>query len=213
MTMKVKVCGMKDAGNVEEIALLKPDYMGFIFHKPSPRNCIDMDPAITASLQKDIEPVMVSVDMTEDDLLTTALRYGFHTVQLHGNETPELCSNLRNKGFRVIKAFGICSSESLKALRHYEGSVDLFLLDTLTPSKGGSGKKFDWDILESYDLNEPFMLSGGVGPDDAEAILAIGHPKFEGIDVNSRFETSPGFKDATVLRNFLSMIRFRPREF
>lgn len=205
--MKVKVCGMKNAGNIAAIVSLKPDYLGFIFHNPSPRNCIGMDPAITTSQPKDVEPVMVSVDMTEDGLLTTAQQYGFRTMQLHGNEAPEMCRRLRSKGFRIIKAIGMHSTESLKSLQLYEGAVDMFLLDTFTPSKGGSGKKFDWSILDAYDMNEPFMLSGGIGPEDGESILAIRHPKFEGIDLNSRFESSPGIKNVTLLKNFLSLIR------
>lgn len=205
--MKVKICGMRDAGNIKDIVELKPDYMGFIFYKPSPRSCIGIDPDTIASIPKCIEPVMVSVDLTEDEILDAAGIYGFHTVQLHGNESPEMCRHLRSKGIKVIKAIGIHSAESLDTLNKYEGSVDLFLLDTSTRSKGGSGKKFDWNILNDYKANEPFILSGGIGPDDAETILALKHPKFLGIDLNSRFEISPGIKNAPLLDSFLSSLR------
>lgn len=204
--MKVKICGMRDAQNIGEVAALKPDYMGFIFYEPSPRNCFGIDRAIIASLPDGVEPVMVAVDMTEDEILTTAGHYGFHTVQLHGKESSKMCRSLHSKGFKVMKAIGIHSVESLKTLKEYEGSVDCFLLDTLTPTKGGSGRKFDWSILDSYNLNEPFWLSGGISPDDAEAILAIRHTKFEGIDLNSRFESSPGIKNAPLLHQFLSLL-------
>lgn len=205
--MKIKICGMRDADNITEIASLGPNYMGFIFYEPSPRNCIGIDPAIIASLPDGVEPVMVAVDMMEDEILTTATRYGFHTVQLHGKELPEMCSRLKDSGIKVIKAIGMHSSESLDLLKNYEGSVDFFLLDTFSTSKGGSGKKFDWSILDAYNLHEPFILSGGISPGDAEAILAFHHPKFEGIDLNSRFELSPGVKNPTLLYKFLTRLK------
>ncbi len=205
--MKVKVCGMRDAHNIAEIAALHPDYMGFIFYKPSPRNCIGIDADIIALLPADIEPVMVSVDMNEEEILEIAKKYGFHTVQLHGNESPELCTQLKNSGMKVFKAMGVQSAESITQLRKYEGKVDYFLLDTHTPSKGGSGKKFDWGLLDYYDLDTPFILSGGISLEDAEAILELRHPKFEGIDLNSRFESAPGIKNANLLHNFFLQIK------
>ena len=204
--MKVKVCGMRDAGNIAETAALKPDYMGFIFYKPSPRNCFGMDSSIIASLPEGIDPVMVSVDMTEDEIIETAGHYGFHVLQLHGKEAPEMCENLRRRGFKVIKAIGMHSKGSLKEMQEYTGAIDLFLLDTHTTSKGGSGRKFDWSILNDYDFKEPFMLSGGIGPDDAETILSVRHPNFYGIDLNSRFESSPGIKNVPILHHFLHQL-------
>lgn len=205
--MKVKICGMRDADNILEIASLKPNYMGFIFYKPSPRNCFGIEPGIIASLPDDIESVMVSVDMTEDEVLDITGRYGFRTVQLHGKESPDMCSHLRSSGLKVIKAIGMHSSESLAELHAYEGAIDMSLLDTKTPAKGGSGKKFDWSMLEAYDMNESFILSGGIGHDDTEAILSLRHPKFIGIDLNSRFESSPGIKNAPLLYHFLTQLK------
>ncbi len=205
--MKVKICGMRDAGNVAEVASLRPDYLGFIFYEPSPRNCIGIDTSVIASLPEGVEPVMVSVDKSEDEIISIACRYGFRILQLHGKESPEMCRSMRRKGFKVIKAMGMRSSDSLNKLRDYEGAVDILLLDTQTPSKGGSGKKFDWSILDSYTLKQPFMLSGGIGPDDAEAILSLKHPNFAGIDLNSRFEISPALKNATLLHQFMTIIR------
>lgn len=205
--MKVKICGMRDAENIKEIAALKPNYLGFIFYKSSPRNCFGIDPAVIASLPESIKPVMVSVDMTENEVLEAAGRYGFSIAQLHGNESPDLCRHLRSKGIKIMKAIGIHSHESLETIKKYKGAVDLFLLDTGTPTKGGSGKKFNWDLLNEYNADEPFILSGGIGPEDAETILALRHPKFDGIDLNSRFETSPGIKNAPLLHRFLSSLK------
>lgn len=197
---------MRDADNIEEIAALSPDYMGFIFYELSPRFCAGLDSAVIPSLPEGIEAVMVSVNMKEDEVESTANRYGFRTLQLHGNESPDMCKNLRNNGMKVIKAVGIRSQEDIQSLRKYVDAVDFFLLDTKTSSKGGSGKKFDWSILDTYDLDEPFILSGGIGPDDAEAILSLKHDKVMGIDLNSRFETSPGIKNASLLKEFLNKI-------
>ncbi len=198
---------MRESVNIAEVASLHPDYMGFIFYAPSPRNCIGIEPSVISSLPKGVEPVMVSVDKSEDEIISIANRYGFRTLQLHGKESPDMCRSLRNIGFKVIKALGMSSEESMHKLREYEGAVDFFLLDTHTPSKGGSGKKFDWEILKSYDLDTPFILSGGIGPDDADAILATKHPKFDGIDLNSRFESSPGIKNTHLLYKFLTKIQ------
>lgn len=198
---------MRDAGNIAAIASLKPDYMGFIFYKPSPRCCEGLDPETLRSLPEGVEPVMVSVDMTEAEVMATAQRYGFHTVQLHGHESPEMCFSLRSRGLHVVKAMGMRSAESIENLREFEGAVDAFLLDTLSAAKGGSGRKFDWTILDAYDLDEDFYLSGGIGPEDAGAILSLHHPKFKGIDLNSRFEISPGMKDPELLRRFLDLLR------
>lgn len=201
--MKIKVCGMRDAENIRDVGALHPDYMGFIFYARSPRCCLGIDSEIIRNLPKEIEPVMVTVDMNEDEILSVAERYGFKTVQLHGNETPEMCRRLKNRGFKVIKAMGMQSSESLSAMEEYRGAVDVFLLDTACAAKGGSGKKFDWNILDSYNMEEEFWLSGGIGPDDADAIRKVKHARFAGIDLNSRFETSPGIKDVALLSNFI----------
>lgn len=198
---------MRDAGNITEVAKLRPDFMGFIFFKHSPRCCEGINPKEIRKLPEEVKPVMVSVDMTEDEILRDVERYGFPIVQLHGHESPELCFSLRNRGLKVLKAMGMRSAESIENLKDFEGAVDAFLLDTLCPGKGGSGKKFDWGILDAYDLNEDFYLSGGIGPQDAEALLALSHPKFKGIDLNSRFETAPGIKDLALLRQFLGEIR------
>ena len=204
--MKIKVCGMRDVRNIAEVAEIGPDYMGFIFYGRSPRYCGDIDPSLIESLPDGIKPVMVTVDMSEERILGVARKYGFRIVQLHGDEKPDLCDSLRTKGFTVVKAVGMESEGSLKTLRRYAGHVDLFLLDTRCKSKGGSGKKFNWDILGHYDLEEDFWLSGGIGIEDAETLKGISHPHFKGIDLNSRFELSPGVKDTERLRSFFNVM-------
>ncbi|MDE6022596.1 MAG: phosphoribosylanthranilate isomerase, partial [Muribaculaceae bacterium] len=193
--MKVKICGMRDAENVRSVASLKPDYFGFIFYAPSSRCCFGLDQEVIASISESIEPVMVTVDMDEVDIMRLADKYGFRIVQLHGGESSDMCWSLRNRGLKVIKALGLQSQDDLKTLERYEGAVDLFLFDTACATKGGSGKKFDWKILSSYNMDIDFMLSGGIGPEDADSLNNFTHPKFVGIDLNSRFESAPGLKD------------------
>ncbi len=205
--MKIKVCGLREPENIAEVAGLRPDYAGFIFYKPSPRYCGDLPAGVISGLPSGVEPVAVTVDMDEDEICAIAGRYGFRTFQLHGHESPELCFALRTRGFKVIKAFGIRSAQSFEDMREYEGAVDCFLLDTACAMKGGSGRKFDWTALDSYNLDTDFMLSGGIGECDAEAVAAISHPRFAGIDLNSRFETLPGHKDTDRLRLFFNAIR------
>ena len=206
--MKIKVCGMREPENIADVARLKPDFMGFIFYPPSPRHALPaLDASMIASLPEGITPVAVTVNMKEEDLLVLAEEHGFRAFQLHGNEDPGLCRSLRDKGFIVIKAFGVRNEEDFQDLDRYSGCVDYFLFDTATESKGGSGRKFDWDLLSRYNLPEPFLLSGGISSGDAEEISRIIHPRFSGIDLNSRFEIAPALKDASLLNRFITQIK------
>lgn len=108
---------------------------------------------------------------------------------------------------RIIKALPIADKDDFQRAGQYEGMVDFFLFDTKCSTKGGSGNRFDWGLLSAYQGQTPFLLSGGIGPEDAEAIRRIDHPQFAGIDVNSRFETSPGVKDVEKLRSFVEVLR------
>ena len=216
--MEVKVCGMREPENMTAVAALKPDYMGFIFYERSKRYCggragIDgeyssdgMDPVLVKGLPEGVEPVMVTVDLPEREILEIADRYGFRTVQLHGSESPSVCRSLREQGMRVIKAVGISTEESFANLEPYEGVVDLFVFDTSCPEKGGSGKKFDWSLLNAYTGSTDFLLSGGIGPEDAEAVAHVTHPHFRGVDLNSRFEAAPALKDVVKLKDFMEGI-------
>ena len=133
-------------------------------------------------------------------------RYGLDFVQLHGDETPDYCRELRRfavSPVRIIKAIGIsCSSDVVKA-SDYAGNVDYLLFESRCTSRGGSGHKFDWSVLDGYAGNCPFILSGGLGPDDAASIKSLSHPLMAGIDLNSRFELSPALKDVQALKHFL----------
>ena len=150
--------------------------------------------------------VGVFVDEDPEQVKRLADDYGLDYIQLHGHETPEVISYLRTPALphpRIIKAFNISTAEDLLQTQSYEGLVDYFLFDAKGKSVGGNGEKFNWDVLDAYHGNTPFLLSGGIGPDDAERVNAFHHPKCIGIDLNSRFELAPGLKDVAKLKEFM----------
>lgn len=190
--------------NTTVVAALKPDYMGFIFYPKSPRYAGALDPA---TLPDQVRRVGIFVNASLSEIERTAERYGLQTVQLHGSESPETCQALREKGYEIIKAFGIATADDLLQTTPYESFCNFFLFDTRTASHGGSGQRFDWRVLDLYNGKTPFLLSGGITPDDTEEILNISHPQFYGIDLNSRFEIEAGLKNTELLERFIKTIR------
>jgi len=205
--MKMKICGMKIPENIKAVAALEPDLMGFIFYSKSPRYAEPLDLVTLNSLPKSIKKIGVFVNESLEDILTIATKYNLDGVQLHGTELVMMCNELRKAGFIVIKAFPVAEAYNFKVTKSYEGACDYFLFDTKTDAYGGSGLKFNWGMLEEYVGETPFLLSGGIASDDSEAILKINHPKFAGIDLNSKFEVKPGLKNVELLRGFLKEIR------
>ena len=156
---------------------------------------------------------IVFVDEMPQNVITRVVNFRLNLIQLHGHETPTYIRNLRrtldpdiSPGIRFIKAISVSSRDDIAAYKDYADCVDYFLFDTKCKTVGGSGEQFDWSILEAYDGEQPFLLSGGIGPGDAERIRAFRHPKCIGIDLNSRFETEPGIKDIQKLKTFLGTL-------
>ena len=199
--MLVKVCGMRDADNIREVDALRPDFMGFIFHEPSPR-CVR---AVPSCLPSNARRTGVFVDRDFDFIMDRVRAFGLSCVQLHGSESPSLLRELKNRGLMVLKAVSVGSQDDIRSTVRYEDCCDLFVFDTRCPSAGGSGRQFDWTLLKLYCGSVPFLLSGGIGPDTD--ISSFSHPKLAGYDLNSRFETSPGIKDPELLREFIRKIR------
>lgn len=205
--MIIKVCGMRDANNIREVAKLDIDLMGFIFYPKSPRYFL-LDKGSELSLRSlPLKKVGVFVNASMDEIQTTAIRLNLNYLQLHGNESPEDCRTLYQLGFLLIKAFSIASVADLHQTEAYEGCADYFLFDTKCSGFGGSGRQFDWSLLSAYKGRTPFLLSGGITPSSAEAILQFKHPAFAGIDLNSGFETSPAMKNVQQLKEFVELIR------
>ncbi len=205
--LKIKVCGMKIPKNIQTIAALKPDFIGFIFYPKSPRFAEPLDISILNALPKSIKKIGVFVNENLENILTIASKYNLDGVQLHGTELVNMCKELRKAGFIVIKAFPIAEAYNFKVTKAYEGTCDFFLFDTKTDAYGGSGLKFNWGMLNEYVGKTPFLLSGGIAADDAEAILKIEHSKFVGIDLNSKFEVKPGEKNLELLRGFINQLK------
>ena len=205
--LKIKICGMKDPGNIQRISLLLPDYMGFIFYPRSLRYAGELSPAKIAKVPARITKVGVFVNLPAVDVLSSCRQMGIRTVQLHGNESPDYCKKLKDNGLKIIKVFSIGIQDGFKTMSAYQDACDFYLLDTAFEEYGGSGKQFEWTRLNEYDQDKPFFLSGGIDPGDAERILELKHPELFGVDLNSRFETEPGIKTRDKLSVFMQKIR------
>lgn len=202
--MTVKVCGMREPDNIRAVEQLGADWLGFIFWPRSSRYVSERP----AYLPQKAKRVGVFVDADMEDVLQHIADYGLHIVQLHGKESPDYIQALRTAApaTLVIKALNVATPADLEQTKAYEGLVDYFLFDTKGPSVGGNGTQFDWTVLDAYHDTTPFLLSGGIGPDDASRVSAFRHPRLAGIDLNSRFEQSPALKDVNLLRRFLSQL-------
>ena len=198
--MIVKVCGMRDAENIREVEALGIDLMGFIFWPKSSRYASERP----AYLPTNCKRVGVFVDENIEVVKKIAQDYALDYIQLHGNETPDYCALL--KGHKLIKAFNIATAEDFEQTKPYEGLVNYFLFDTKGKSVGGNGTKFDWSVLDDYHGTTPFILSGGIGPDDAARIRSFHHPQLAGIDLNSKFEDAPALKNIQKLKTFLEQL-------
>lgn len=202
-SLKIKICGMKFAQNIAEIVELKPDFLGFIFYQRSQRflgeNPVPKD-------LKGIKKVGVFVESSQQEIEQKSKKHQLDYVQLHGNQSPIFCGDLRKKGMKIIKAFGIDAGFSFKSVENYLSRADYFLFDTKTHGYGGSGKKFPWKKLSEYNYSVPFFLSGGIAPEDAEALLGMAHPQLFGVDLNSCFEDRVGLKNLDKLKNFIQTV-------
>jgi len=195
---------MKHTANREAVEKLPVDWLGFIFY-PQSKRFVGNDPE-RFLFDSEKPKVAVFVDENAFEILALAKNFGFSMVQLHGKENPKTCQMLKNQGLKIIKAFSVDENFDFDTTLPYEKTADYFLFDTKTENHGGSGKKFDWKLLDNYTGHIPFLLSGGIGADDAEEILKISHPKLTGIDVNSGFEDAPGLKNIESLKEFITKI-------
>ncbi len=205
---KIKVCGMRNRQNIDDIAALKPDYMGFIFYPKSPRYIGECYSAENINhLSASIKKTGVFVNASEQEIYKAVSHFELNAVQLHGNESYELCLLVKQMGVEVIKAFQVDENFDFSELKPYTEVCDYYLFDTKTKAFGGSGHKFDWSILNNYDNNKPIFLSGGITQDDVKDIMALQHIHVHAVDINSRFETAPAFKDVVKVAKFIQEIK------
>lgn len=211
---------MRDADNIRDISALGVDMIGQIFYPPSSRYVQQFSsgagiiPDYAPDMGKTPLRVGVFVDDMPQNIVTRVYNYKLDYIQLHGNEPRETLENLRatidpdiKPKIKIIKAISVSSAEDIKKYKEYVGAADLFLFDTKCKTVGGSGEQFDWQVLQAYDGDVPFILSGGIGPDDAERIKNFHHPKCIGIDLNSKFEIEPALKDVEKLKQFLVKVK------
>ena len=213
--MKIKVCGMRDSENISNLVALKPDYIGFIFYNRSNRFVADFP---HVNIPETIKKVGVFVNEELTEVLNKVTKYDLDCVQLHGDESPEYCNDLRrsqgvleSRNLEVIKAFAVDDSFDFRNTTPYQNYCDYLLFDTKGKDYGGNGIKFNWEILKNYKGKTPYFLSGGIGPEEQEEFISfLSRPESdlcEVVDVNSRFEISPGLKDIKKLKEFKYNLR------
>ncbi|WP_432710313.1 phosphoribosylanthranilate isomerase [Pedobacter sp.] len=204
MTLKLKICGMRDPENIKDVVSLKPDYLGFIFYPGSKRFVADLDVPSIDAIPENIRKTGVFVDASFESIAAVVSSYRLSAVQLHGSEDAAFASAFKQAFPQVelIKAFGIDERFDFETLTDFAPVVDYFLFDTQSLAHGGSGKQFDWNLLKGYTLNLPFFLSGGIGIESIQAIKEINDGRLYAIDINSKFETAPAVKDVVKLTEF-----------
>lgn len=204
--MKIKVCGITRTQDLEALVELGADYAGFIFYGKSPRFAGNkLDGRTVREKGKNIGKVGVFVNADAQQIMQTVKDYGLDMIQLHGEESPLLCEQLRVT-VPVMKVFHV-SDKGYEQASPYLGVSDYFLFDTAGAAYGGTGQQFNWELLKDYKYDQPFFLSGGIGPADVEALQRWRHEKLFAVDVNSRFETAPGAKDMEKVAAFIQQLK------
>ena len=195
----MKVCGMCNTLNIADLLVLRPDFIGFIFHELSPRHC-PSPPQMT--LPESVIKVGVFVDKPMDFIRLKKEQFGLDMIQLHGNESPAFCREVEQNVAPVIKAFKMDAGFDFHQLEAYRPVCHLFLFDAAGPKAGGNGVRFNWELLKNYKGETPFLLSGGIDKSMVAAIKDFNHPAFYGVDINSGFETHPGIKNIENIKQF-----------
>lgn len=213
--MTIKVCGNRDISQLKELddseAMgAKIDYVGLIFYQQSPRYVLkDLTGKDVRDLKLSVEKVGVFVNATEEAIMKQIADFGLDIVQLHGDETASFCQRISDQ-IKVIKAFRISDDDTNIdwLVKEYDEVCDYYLFDKGAPGLyGGSGEKFNWALLDNSNIGKPFFLSGGIDINDANDLRKIKHPFFHGVDINSKFETSPGIKDMDKVKKFVKDLK------
>ena len=212
MAIRIKVCGVTMPSQLEAFDEMGVDLAGFIFYPRSPRYMGSKIPAdYIRKFKGRIAKVGVFVNMPYDELMKTVEDYRLDMVQLHGDEIPRYCEQVANH-ITVIKAFRLTDNDPIDWMaRSYDEACDMYMFDTLGAGYGGTGKKFDWNVLKTSTIDKLFFLSGGIEPGDIEKLQEFAKEniarKMFAVDINSRFETSPGVKDVEKVRTFVTSLK------
>ena len=207
--MKIKVCGNTYLGQLKELNELGINYAGFIFYEQSPRYVLKkLEGKDVTDLKLSIEKVGIFVNASEDEIMKQIDNFGLDIVQLHGDETASFCNRISDY-VKVIKAFRIADYDTNIdwLIKEYDEGCDYYLFDKGSAGLfGGTGQKFNWNLLEKWVIGKPFFLSGVIGLNDADALKKFKHPFFYGVDVNSSFETEPGIKNIELIKEFMKQL-------
>ena len=212
--MLIKVCGLRDPDNIRQVAAIgEIDLVGLIFYAQSSRYVDSEETAQIVSSLATVRSVGVFVNESPEVVIETAAKYHLNYLQLHGSESPAYLAHLQTllpQEIKLIKAFSIREKVDLSQTSGYENFCEYLLFDTPTADYGGSGQSFDWSILQHYSGSTPFFLSGGIGAESVESLRHFHHPKWAGIDLNSRFESAPAMKNIPLLTNFVQQFKNNP---
>jgi len=201
---KIKICGITNKPDAIVAAALKPDMIGFVFYNGSKRY---VEPKIVRDIANELPPfiakVGVFVDLDKNKVLEIAQECALDMLQFHGDEAPDYCAGFKSS-YKVIKAFRIKDSDSLKGINDYD--TDFYMLDAYSSKeKGGTGERFNWKIVENFEFLKPVILSGGLTPDNVRDAIEELSPY--GVDVSSGVEMSPGKKDTSLMKKFVENVR------
>ena len=209
--MRIKVCGMTLPEQVENLHDMGATFAGFIFYPKSPRYVFRHLTSAQIKKINTINKVGVFVNSSVEEVLLMVDECRLHMVQLHGDESPKYCERIADY-VSVVKAFRLTDNDSIEwMIQPYMDVCDMFMFDTMGSGYGGTGKKFDWNMLKGTNIGKPFFLSGGIQPEDTKDLK-----KFEeepvskalfAIDINSKFETSPGVKDMKKVEKFINELK------
>jgi phosphoribosylanthranilate isomerase len=205
MKLKLKICGLREPDNIQQVAAVLPDYMGFIFYKNSPRFVSDAF-AMPQNVPSSIKKIGVFVNETVQQVKRISKQYSLDGVQLHGSESINDCKALKAAGLSVIKVFSVDDAFDFRSVSEYKSTVDYFLFDTKGNSYGGNGYAFNWNKLIEYDQEIPFFLSGGLSPDNVLSVRNLSGMNIHAVDVNSGVEVRPGLKDIKLIETLKSQL-------
>jgi phosphoribosylanthranilate isomerase len=205
MKLKLKICGLREAENIQQVAQLSPDFMGFIFYKKSPR-FVSPDFVRPSNISTSIQKIGVFVNEEVAEVFRISKHYNLNGVQLHGSEPVQDCKVLKDSGLVVIKVFSIDDEFDFQSVTAYKSVVDYFLFDTKGKAHGGNGYSFNWKKLAEYDQEIPFFLSGGLSTENIVGVKDLSGMNLIGLDVNSGVEVSPGLKDVSKIESLVKIL-------
>jgi phosphoribosylanthranilate isomerase len=209
---RIKVCGMTDLQQMHQLGEMGVEFAGMIFYHRSPRFVLKhLNGEMVKRAKLKVYKVGVFVNASYDEILNHVGNFGLDMVQLHGDETPKFCEKVSDY-ISVIKAFRLGENDNIPwMIKDYTEAVDMYMFDTIGAGYGGTGKKFNWQMLKGLNIGKPFFLSGGIEPTDATAVKEFAKEEVAkdlfALDVNSKFETSPGVKDMSLVRKFVEEIK------